>query len=687
MGAEGSSVQEAAARAFELLRAMPIAAAVFRLEGDGTLGFVWANGAAVGFVGQGVAPLPGQPLDALFPGADVAQCVDVARSGEPRVFEQAIRGKLAAAQVSITVFPLPDRCVGIVVQNVTRSRHAERILVEANTFLDSVVENIPDMVFIKDAEHLRFERFNRAGEELLGVPRRELLGKSDHDFFPKDQAEFFQARDREVLETKTLLDIPEEPIQTAHGQRWLHTKKIPLCDENGEPRYLLGISEDITERKKTREELTRAKVELEQRVLERTADLQRANAELLREALSRRQAEHALEETEEQLRHAQKMEAVGRLAGGMAHDFNNLLSVVLSYSELLLTDLRGDERKRADVDEIRRAAIRGGELTRQLLAFGRRQVLQPRVLDLNDVLRAMDRMLRRLLGEDVELTLSAAPGLAAVHVDPGQMEQVLLNLVVNARDAMPHGGKLSLATANVVLEGDHVDLPPGSYVVMSVTDTGTGMAKDTLLRIYEPFFTTKEKGKGTGLGLSTVFGIVKQSGGGIRVESEPGRGTTFRVYLPRTSRPPVTVVPRPPSALPARGAETILIVEDEPQMRVVARTILQRNGYTVLDASDAAEALALARAFAGPIELLLTDVVMPRMSGRELASRLAALRPAIRVLYMSGYTDNTVAHHGVLDEGIAFVQKPFTPDTLTEKVREVLLAYELPVGTAAPERT
>jgi len=309
------------------------------------------------------------------------------------------------------------------------------------------------------------------------------------------------------------------------------------------------------------------------------------------------------------------------------------------------------------------------------------------VLDLNDVLRAMDRMLRRLLGEDVELTLSAAPGLAAVHVDPGQMEQVLLNLVVNARDAMPHGGKLSLATANVVLEGDHVDLPPGSYVVMSVTDTGTGMAKDTLLRIYEPFFTTKEKGKGTGLGLSTVFGIVKQSGGGIRVESEPGRGTTFRVYLPRTSRPPVTVVPRPPSALPARGAETILIVEDEPQMRVVARTILQRNGYTVLDASDAAEALALARAFAGPIELLLTDVVMPRMSGRELASRLAALRPAIRVLYMSGYTDNTVAHHGVLDEGIAFVQKPFTPDTLTEKVREVLLAYELPVGTAAPERT
>ena len=413
-------------------------------------------------------------------------------------------------------------------------------LSDPNAFLDAIFENIPHMIFVKDAERLAFSRFNRAGEELLGMPRSALLGKTDHDFWPPEQVEHFIRKDRETLASGKLLEIDEEPIQTARGLRWLRTKKIPLRDSTGVARFLLGISEDITEQKQVYEELQRTRGELEQRVIDRTAQLLRLNAELSQEVSERKLAEEALRKSEEQLRQAQKMEAVGLLAGGVAHDFNNLLTVIAGYAEALLNEGGSAPSMKDDLIQIGRAADQAATLTRQLLAFSRRQVLKPEVLDLNSSIAELEKMLRRLIGEDISFSVKMSSRPALIEADPGQIEQVILNLVVNARDAIESGGRISVESAHV--ERSEPGHERKRYVMLTVSDSGNGMDEATRARIFEPFFTTKARGRGTGLGLATVYGIVEQSGGSITVHSEPGLGSTFTVYLPATggqlSEPP-----------------------------------------------------------------------------------------------------------------------------------------------------
>ena len=402
--------------------------------------------------------------------------------------------------------------------------------------------------------------------------------------------------------------------------------------------------------------------------------------EMIAEDVSERRA------LEEQLRQSQKMEAVGRLAGGIAHDFNNLLTVIKGYSELMLDELGSADPLRSEVDEIKKAADRAASLTRQLLAFSRQQVLAPKVLDLNSVVSNMDKLLHRLLGEDIDLFTVLEPGLGRVKADPGQVEQVIMNLAVNARDAMPNGGKLTIETTSVELDEnyarDHVSVKPGAYVMIAVTDTGIGMTEKVKSRIFEPFFTTKEVGKGTGLGLSTVYGIIKQSGGYIWVYSEVGIGSTFKVYLPCVDAPAELSSPSP-SQPARRGSETVLLVEDEDGVRALMRQVLHKHGYNVLESRHGGEALLMCERHQGKIDLLLTDVVLEQMSGRELAERLLKLRPEMKVLYVSGYADDAIVHHGVLNAGMAFLQKPFTTESLARKIRYVLDGPALAAGAHA----
>jgi PAS domain S-box-containing protein len=387
---------------------------------------------------------------------------------------------------------------------------------------------------------------------------------------------------------------------------------------------------------------------------------------------------------EDQFRQAQKMEAVGRLAGGVAHDFNNLLTVIMSYTDMLSEGLAVQDPRADDLDQIRKAAVTATSLTRQLLAFSRHQVIEPRLVDLSDVVSMSNKLLNRLIGEDIDVVTTIAKEPLAVMIDPGQLEQVIMNLAVNARDAMPRGGKLILETANVKIDADYARdqwlANSGRFAMLAVTDTGVGMDEATLARIFEPFFTTKDVGKGTGLGLATVFGIIKQSNGFIRVSSEIGRGTTFKIYLPLVDRPTERYDGQPELAQLPVGTETVLLAEDAAAVRAAARQILERYGYTVLEAPSGKDALNIALKRQAPIHLLLTDVVMPEMSGRELAEQFLELRPSAKILYMSGYTDDAVVLHGILSAGIAYLQKPFSPATLARKVREVLDASPISVS-------
>jgi signal transduction histidine kinase/CheY-like chemotaxis protein len=433
---------------------------------------------------------------------------------------------------------------------------------------------------------------------------------------------------------------------------------------------------EITERKKAEEELQKAHDELDRRVQERTEALGRTNVALKQEIIERKRAEEETAVLQEQLRQSQKMEAIGQLAGGVAHDFNNILTIINGRSELTLLKLKERDPLKGNIEEIKKAGDRAASLTRQLLAFSRRQILEFKVLDLNAILLELNKMLRRVIGEDIELVTVLGEDLGKIRTDPSQIEQVILNLAVNARDAMPNGGKLILETANVELDDaysrTHVEVKSGPYVMLSVSDTGVGMAPEVKERIFEPFFTTKEKGKGTGLGLATVYGIVKQSDGNVWVYSELGHGTAFKIYLPRVEGPAEPTVDKDEGESITTGKGTILLVEDEGALRELTAEFLRKLGYAVLEAQHGDDALLISRQHEGSIELMLTDVVMPGMSGRELAGHLAPIRPQMKVLYMSGYTDDVIVHRGVLQREVDFVQKPFTLDGLSKKVRKLL---------------
>ena len=522
-------------------------------------------------------------------------------------------------------------------RNRAERRDAQAQLQLQRDFLRTVIDSNPAVIFAKDW-HGTYTLANRATAAVFGTTPELLVGKTDRDFkLTPEEVEQLVATDRTVMTTGQPAIIARESITDASGRaRWFETRKVPLLMPNAPPQ-VLGIGIDITERVSA----------------------------------------------EEQFRQAQKMEAVGQLAGGIAHDFNNLLTAILGYSELLLQRVENDAELTQDVEEIRKAGQRASGLTRQLLAFSRKQVLEPRTLDLRQVVADVEKMLRRLIGEDVQLRAINAADLLRVKADPGQIEQVLINLAINARDAMPMGGSLIVELANVPTPRELRDANPSvpdRCVALSVTDTGTGMSPEVKKHIFEPFFSTKGPGKGTGLGLSMVFGVVTQSGGWITVDSEPERGTRFVIYLPATieRETPVSLAARPANDL--RGTETILLVEDETAIRDLVRKVLTGYGYHVLDASDTTHAIRIAESHHAPIHLLLSDIVMPWMSGPDLAQRLIPSRPGMRVLYMSGFGNRLSTGFGSLSSGVSLLHKPFTPETLATKVRDALHRDVLQAG-------
>jgi len=491
----------------------------------------------------------------------------------------------------------------------------------------NLFDSATDMVYTHDLQG-RFTSINRAAERITGYTREEALRLTIADVVVPEHLELA----RQMIVRKLggeVSTVYELAILTKEGRRLLVEVSSHLMFEDGKPVGVLGIAREITERKRL----------------------------------------------EEQLRQSQKIEAIGRLAGGIAHDFNNLLTIIGAYSHMLLMDLPAEHPVRSYAQEILAAAERASALTDRLLAFSRRQVVQPVLVDLNEVIRNLAGLLRRMVGEDIELVTNLAPDLGKVRADPTQLEQVIMNLVINSRDAMPGGGQVTLETANLVVErAEPGGIGPGSWTVLRVRDTGHGMDAETQSHLFEPFFTTKSPGKGTGLGLSIVYGIVKQSGGEIAVQSEVGKGTVFTICLPHAGAAPAAE-PAVQEAAPETASgtgETILLVEDEPGVRKLVRQMLVQQGYQVLEAGSGPEALALVERHPGRIDLLLTDVVMPQINGRELAEQLQSLRPGIKLIYMTGYTEDAVVRHGVVTAGVVCLQKPFLPDTLARKVREVL---------------
>lgn len=518
-----------------------------------------------------------------------------------------------------------------------KNKQAEKLLRESEEKYRKILENIAEGYYEVDlGGHFTF--FNDSVCRILGYTRDELMGMNNRSYTdPKNAKNLYQAFNHVYRTGEPFKGFDWEIIRKDGTIRSVEASISLIRDPKGQPTGFRGIVRDITEPKRVEQEMI---------VLQ------------------------------EELRQSQKMEAIGRLAGGIAHDFNNLLTVISGNCQMSLLDLKEGDPLRGNIGEIRVAADRAASLTRQLLAFSRRQILNFIILDLNDILRNLDKMLRRVIGEDIELITVLAEDLGKIKTDPGQVEQVILNLVLNARDAMPKGGKLILETANAKVDEEyvqaHIGVKPGRYVRLSVSDTGAGIPPEVKERIFEPFFTTKENGKGTGLGLSTVYGIVKQSGGNIWVYSELGYGTVFKVYFPQAEEPIEVWSEKVKEFENLYGGETILLVEDDGAVRKLAMQILKKQGYKVLEAKHGGDALLISKKYQDLIHLMVTDVVMPGMNGRELAENLLAMRPEMKVLYISGYTDNAIVHLGVLEPETHFIQKPFTMEALAKKVREVL---------------
>jgi len=526
----------------------------------------------------------------------------------------------------------------MLIHDITERKQAEIELDQSRRRYQALVHSIDGIVWEGDASALHFTFVSNQALKILGYPLERWIEQPRfwrNHMHPQDLEGVDQALGHAVAAQRSA-EIEYRMLAADGREVWVRDA-ISVVVEGGKVVKLRGLMIDVTKRK---------------------AD------------------ERALRQSEEQLRQAQKMEAIGRLAGGIAHDFNNLLTAITGYGDLLLKKLGEEHPQRREALEISKAAQRAAALTGQLLAFSRQQVLQPKVIDLNDVIEDMEMMLRRLIGEHIELVTHHGACQGAVKADPGQIHQVLLNLVVNARDAMSEGGTLTIETADVditELDAAAPEVGLGAWILLAVRDTGCGMDEQTKARLFEPFFTTKEQGKGTGLGLSTVYGIVTQSGGHIACESRPGAGTTFRIHLPRV--PKVEVEAPPPKEAEveaAPGTEAILLVEDDDSVRELAREILQMNGYSVIEATNGVEALRLFEADPDRIDLMVTDLVMPQMGGRDLAQRVAPVRPELRVLYLSGYTDSVAIQQGILDAGSFFLQKPFTPADLARKVRDAL---------------
>ena len=545
------------------------------------------------------------------------------RGGGPFVM-QTVPSTNAALLLYVGILAITGLFLGAA---TARHERAERALREANEHLAAVIQSSPLAIYTLDPTSTVLT-WNRAAEALYGWRAAEVIGRP-LPTIADDPDDHGRLRDR-VLRGEALRGVEVTRRRKDGTLVNISLSVAPLHDAAGQVTGMLSLAADITE----------------------------------------------MRQLEVQYRQAQKMEAVGRLAGGIAHDFNNLLTAIIGTTALVLEDRGLESRARLDIQEIEKAAKRAAGLTRQLLIFSHQQVLEPRALDLNALVGDLEKMLHRLIGEDIELRTKPAALLGAVRADPGQMEQAIVNLVVNARDAMPKGGRLTIETADVELDRSyvaaHVPTRPGPYVLLAISDTGVGMDGATKARLFEPFFTTKEPGRGTGLGLATVYGIVKQSGGYIWAYSELGHGTTFKIYLPRVAQTPEAPESTTSPPTPARGSETLLVVEDQEEVRKLTKRVLEAQGYTVLAAGNGFEALEMVERHPTQIHLMITDVVMPGMNGRELAQRACARRSDLKVLYVSGYTGEAVLQHRLLEPGVAFLQKPFTPDVLARKTREVL---------------